>query len=223
MNTFRTSFVTVIVVMFLASCALPGDGSVLRITPSLVSDEVIGFKSCMGEIHNARKNEVEVPPTVTFVKNLAAEMFLCENFRGAPVSFFGKKIYISKGRLLYAGYGYALAGREQVTDELLLEENFKRNYSDPRGKFKVKVDRRRVYIQAYDRTVPAYMIVAQTKYFGAPTIGALSVINFSHEGLDYTAFLWVHGLQLTEVKIVARFEKLLHFIILPSQLKVVQR
>ncbi len=220
MNSFQKLLVSVIVAVILSSCAQRGSGSTSGGPSALINDEVVVYESCMGEILNARDKELEVPHTIAFVKDLVGEMFSCENFRGAPVKFFGKKVRI-QGRSIHAGYGYALADRKQVISELLSKENFKGYYYDPRGRFKVSINRRLDYVRAYDRTVPTYIIVANVKYIGKRTIGALSVIDFSQEGRDYTAFLWIHGLGLTQEKIVSRFEKLLRFIASPSQFKVV--
>ena len=216
MNTLQISFVALIAATFLSSCASPinrlkGEG-----TPALIGDEVVVYESCMGGVHDARDAEAEIPPTVIFVKDLVSEMFLCENFRGAQVIVFGNKVSIN-GRPVYAGYGYALADGTQVIDKFISKENFEGYYYDPDGKFKVKIHQQHHYIPAFDRTVITFMIVAKVKYAGEYTIGALSVVDFSHGGQDYTVFLWVHGLRLTQKEIVLRFEKILDLIFQPSQ------
>jgi hypothetical protein len=174
------------------------------------TDDVVTFESCMSQILRGR-DSVDVNPSISFVSSVAHDIFSCENFRGEAIKFYGKKIR-TNGTPLYSGYGYAVADRRSVVKDLLLSANLELNYRDSSGDFKFFVEQNPTYISDYDIGIRTYTIIGQYKSI-KQSIGAVSIVDFSHDGLEYTGFFWVHGLGLTQEKIVYRMRKLLPFIL----------
>lgn len=200
--------------ILLSACAGRYDGDEHKVSSQEPVDEVVSYENCMPLIRTGREVEDDALPAFEFIRAVSSRIFSCEYYRGLPMKIFGRTIRVKK-KPVRAGYGYALADKSSVARELLSPLNLLSYYEGHKKDIEVRIETRHSYLSTYDKTVMTYLVHGRSGIISWRVVGALSVIDFTRGGSDYTLFLWVHNSRLTPEDIVHRFEKILPNIIAP--------
>lgn len=178
-------------------------------------DEVLVPEDCMPVVLRQRSSAQDVPEVVKFINDTATGIFSCEYFRGGKIKVFGRVIQVNK-RPVYTGYGYALADRRSVIDELLSSTNLESYYGDLNKKIKIKVEKRAVHIKKIDKNIFLYLVTGKYFLSSARVITVLSPVEFRNNGRDYILFMWAQGGNLTIESVVDRFRRIMNDVIIPE-------
>ncbi|MBI2618101.1 hypothetical protein HYW58_01480 [Candidatus Kaiserbacteria bacterium] len=211
----KQGYILVLFAIVLSACAERHDDA-LRVLDRerLVGDEAVSYENCMPLVRTGREVPDDALPAFEFIRAVSSRIFSCEYYRGQPIKVFGHAVHIKK-KPVRAGYGYALADGSSVVKELLSSHNLLSYYEGEHAKIRVRVEKHHSHLSSYDKTVATYLVQGRNDILPWRTVGALSVVDFSKGGSEYTLFLWVHGARLSTKDIVERFEKILPNIIAP--------